>query len=392
MNHFTKQLNRFVRVSGLGLLMLMFSTLAQAGLSTDLQSLVNQGNDLNTQMSNTTLTADTLCNQLLSINQSSNALIDNIIALDQSLTGGLIIDTDTLTALNDLSGISTALANQALSLSLDVNGISTTSNMFDIADGLNAMLQLSSDIGTMADRILEMSDKILVMSDNISLMADRIIETQLIQNQNIALTQQSILTTQENTLLLISVINSDNYSLSLNNILSDGNWLSLDMAATILTTRNMARELANSATDVAALKDQLSNLDSLITQDAASNTFTMNTQSLNTLGDISLMLNSMAIALQGYTLAVEGLQMLTSDATLADSTVSMLQMSSDIGTMANRILEMSDLILAMSNNIGLAADNILAVQNVQNINIAATQTAILSAQTITIGVIATQGL
>ena len=46
----------------------------------------------------------------------------------------------------------------------------------------------------MADRILEMADRILVMSDNIGLMADRILITQQIQNDNVVLTQQNILT------------------------------------------------------------------------------------------------------------------------------------------------------------------------------------------------------
>lgn len=49
-----------------------------------------------------------------------------------------------------------------------------------------AILKLSDDIGKMAERIG-------VMADRIGIMADRISETQKIQNQNIELTQKSML-------------------------------------------------------------------------------------------------------------------------------------------------------------------------------------------------------
>lgn len=392
MNNVFKRLSQGVQFAGLSLVLMIFSQAAQASLSTDLQALLTQGNHLNLQMSSTQLSADNMCNELLTINRASNVLIDSIALVNQSLVSPISVDADTLTALIDLSTMSLALANEAQFLSLDISAVSTTANMVDINDGLTAMLQLSSDIGTMADRILEMADKILIMSDNIGLMADRIIETQEIQNQNIALTQASILTTQENILTLVSVVSSDNYLLGLQNLLNDGNWLSLDMTATVLTSLTLAYELAGSATDITSLKDQFINMDETISLDAASNTFYINQQSIQTLADMSLMLKSLAIALEGYALASEALSPITSDRSLTSAMQSMLQMSADIGLMANRILEMADQILAMADNIGVAADNILAVQQLQNMNIAATQAAILSAQTIAIGIIASQGL
>ncbi|MFW2374303.1 MAG: hypothetical protein ACN4GM_14350 [Gammaproteobacteria bacterium] len=392
MTNVIKRFTLGLQFSGLSFALLIFSSMAQASLSTDLQDLLSQGNDLNLQMSGTQLTADNMCNELLTINRSTNALIDSIALVNQSLPSPLSVDTDSLTALSDLSTMSVALANEAQFLSLDIGAISTTANMVEISDGLNAMLQLSSDIGTMADRILEMADKILIMSDNIGLMADRIIETQEIQNQNIALTQASILTTQENILTLVSVVSSDDYSLGLQNLLSDGNWLSLVMATTVLTDINLADNLSASATDVSNLKDQFINMDEAISLDAASNTFYINQQSIETLADMSLMLNSLAIVLEGYALASEGLATLISEPSLTSAMQSMLQMSADIGIMANRILEMADLMLAMADNIGVAADNIIATQQLQNINIAATQATILSGQTIAIGIIASAGL
>ena len=392
MNILVKRLTQSLAFASLSFAMMIFSSTAQASLTTDLQGLLSQGNSLDLQMSSTQLTADNMCNELLSLNRATNALIDNIAIVDQGLTAPVSLDTDRLNALSDLSTMSVALASQAQFLSLDISAISTTANMVDIADGLNAMLQLSSDIGTMADRILEMADNILIMADNIGLMADRIIETQEIQNQNIALTQASILTTQENILTLVSVVSSDNYSLQLTSLLNSGNWTTLDMAATVLNVLNIVHEFSTAASDISSLKDQFNALNDVINLDAASNTFSINQQSIQTLADMSLMLNSMAIVMEGYALASEGLAPVMSDRSLTSAMDSMLQMSADIGVMANRILEMADLILAMADNIGVAADNILAVQQLQNINIAATQTTILSAQTISIGIIASQGL
>lgn len=392
MNTRLKQFSLSLKLTGLSFVLMLFSTTSQASLSTDLQALLSQGNNLQLQMSSTQLTADNMCNELLNLNRSSNSIIDNIALLDQSLLAPISIDADSLTALSDLSTLSLALANEAQFLSLDISAISTTANMVEISDGLNAMLQLSSDIGTMADRILEMADKILVMADNIGLMADRIIETQVIQSQNLALTQASILTTQENILTLVSVVSSDNYSLQISSLLNSGNWLSFDMAATFLNLFNMVREFSSAATDIANLKEQIIALDTSMSLDSASNTFYINQQSIETLADMSLMLNSLAIVMEAYALASQGLAPFTSDPSLTSAMNSMLQMSADIGIMANRILEMADLILAMADNIGVAADNIIATQQLQSINIAATQASILSAQTIAIGIIASAGI
>ncbi len=51
---------------------------------------------------------------------------------------------------------------------------------------IRAMLRLSDDIGIMADRILFTEEQIGIMADRIGIMADRILETQRIQNENIA--------------------------------------------------------------------------------------------------------------------------------------------------------------------------------------------------------------
>ena len=65
-------------------------------------------------------------------------------------------------------------------------------------DYVSSMLQLSQDIGSMADRIGEMADRIVATEELIGEMADRIVLTQQIQSQNLQVTQQNILKAQEN--------------------------------------------------------------------------------------------------------------------------------------------------------------------------------------------------
>jgi methyl-accepting chemotaxis protein len=105
-------------------------------------------------------------------------------------------------SLNDSTDLSASLLQNSkdlLSLSESLVAAGSTAN----TEYVNAMLQLSKDIGDMADRIGEMADRILVMSDNIGEMADKIVETQKIQSENVALTQANILKAQENFLSVL---------------------------------------------------------------------------------------------------------------------------------------------------------------------------------------------
>jgi hypothetical protein len=106
-------------------------------------------------------------------------------------------------SLNDSKDLSASLVQESkalLDLSESLIAAGSTAN----TEYVEAMLQLSKDIGTMADRILEMADKILVMADDIGEMADRIVETQKIQSENVALTQANLLKAQENFLSLLN--------------------------------------------------------------------------------------------------------------------------------------------------------------------------------------------
>ena len=392
-------MNTFMQKKAAGLFALMLGLLlmnpvlagkpaAASPLATDLQALVTEGNTLNSQLAGITLAADTLCGDLLHANQAANDYLNSIAAVEAGVAGPLSLDADILQALEDLSAVFVSLGSEAVRLSTDLNTLSRTAEQINIAEGISAMLRLSDDIGVMADRIGEMADNILVMADNIGLMADRILLTQQIQNENVALTQASILTTQQNAITLVSVLDTAAYNTDLSNLFNSTSLLSFDMHTMVLTAFNMARELTRIETDVTALKDQIIATDDAISVDAASNTLTINQTTLTTLMDLSAKTAALATALEGYAIVIDGLAAITSTPTLYDAMGSMLRLSEDIGIMADRILEMSDQILAMADNIGVQADQIVLTQQLQNTNIAATQAAILAAQQLTIVIIA----
>lgn len=363
-----------------------------AGLSTDLQNALSQAQSVNTQISSITLTSDNMCSELLDAHNSAEALIASIEAINGNLSAPMSIDADSLQAMDDLSDEFVSMASASTALSLNITALNNTTDMLRLSNGMNAMLRLSDDIGIMADRILEMSDKILVMADNIGLMADRIITTQQIQSANLALTQSSILATQQNLLALVTVINTSNYESDFDAQILAGNLLSFDISATALTVFNMARKWNEYATDVESLKQQVETTYAALKAAAEVNTVYVDVGSYAKLADLSIMVNSVAIASQGLALATQGMSPVTSDATLRDSMGSVLQLSSDIGIMADRILEMADLILAMSDNIGLTADQVLATQQLQSTNYAATLTSVEATQTIAISIIAVNSL
>ena len=157
---------------------------ANAGISIapELQNLLNEANAVNTQLTAVIFSEDNVCSDLLSVHQSTAALIKNIEALDASLISAVSVDEDSLQAQTDLSAVAATMAAKSKALSIDLNVLNSSADMVVISDGITAMLRLSDDIGVMADRILEMADKILVMADNIGIMADRIIVTQQIQS------------------------------------------------------------------------------------------------------------------------------------------------------------------------------------------------------------------
>lgn len=384
-----KLFNRFL-TAFLGLI--LFSGGAQASLLTDLQSLNTQASALKTSLSAIQVSGSTICAPLVQANQQARALTNSITQFNNGLAAPLHLDADVLNAMDQLSTTSLGLANEALRLSVDLNTLSSTAQALTIKDGITSMLQLSDDIGTMADRIGEMSDKILVMSDNIGLMADRILQTQQLQSNNLTAVTQTMLQTQTNALTLVKVVEDASYNLSMSNLISQGNLLAAKMSAVVFNPLTMASQAASIATDVKNFSATVKSFQQTVIADAGKNTMTVNYDTLANWVSMTAMQNGLTTALNGYQVAISGLQAMTSAPTLKSSLASMLQMSADIGVMSNRILEMADQILVMADNIGMQADQIVSTQSAMNVNIATSQQVILSTQQWAINLIVARGL
>lgn len=365
---------------------------AVSPLATDLQTLLTEAGELNTLLAGINLDADNLCAPLVSANQVTSTHINNIANVDSSLAAPLTLDADILTALENLSLTYVSLGNEAVRISTELNALSNSMDQLTIAEGISLVLALSDDIGTMADRIGEMADRILVMSDNIGAMADNIILTQQIQNANVDLTLQNILSAQTNVVNLVAQIDTSIYNLDLINQFNFASLLEGDMSSVVLTAQNVATELARLVPDVATLKADIETTASVIDADAVNNTMVVNEQSMITLLDLSGKIAALATAVEGYAVAVDGLNAISAQPTLEDSVGSILTLSYDIGVMAGRIGSEADLILEMADNIGMQATQIVATQQLQSSNIAATQTALLNAQVTMINLVAAYGL
>lgn len=367
---------------------------AQAGTSpaAPLHDLVTQGSALNTQLAGLTLTAGNSCVQLGSVNAAITAFASEIQQVTAGFSAPLTLDASSLMSLDSLSTLAVSMSVRSTALSLDVKKISGTTNMVDYQASLAAMLRLSQDIGAMADRILEMANKILVMADNIGVMADRILLTQQLQNSNIALTQASILTTQQNMVALSNTFNTFAYNSGLAGLVSQGNALSSQMGAVTLGQTTMNTQLASVAASVTTYLNSVIVLYTRMSSDSAAASFYINGDTLTYLGDLSTINVALAHSLDSYAAAINSLAPLTTTPVLSDATASMLQLTRDIGAMANRIVEMGDKIIIMADNVGTMSGRIVDTQTLQQGNITLTQSSLLSAQTTTLNVIATAGL
>ncbi len=359
----------------------------RADLLTELQNANGSASALKSQLEAINLGSSSVCAPLLAANNAARDLVNEITRIDSGLAAPLQVDADLLAAVDQFTLTTLGVANEALHLSMDLQMLSSSMNAYTLDDGITAILALSDDIGAMADRISEMADKILIMSDNIGLMADRILQTQQLQNENVALTQGSILQTQKNLLALLAVINTDSFNSSLTGLKNSGDLLAQRMEAVTLTPWTMSMELDAISWDVRQYLGEVEYVYSGIQADTAHNGLYLSADTLVALGDLSLMLRSLSTAVSGYIVAIGGAQAMTSDPTLYASLKSVLQLSADIGVMANRILEEADVILAMADNIGLQADQILATQQSMNINIAAVQASLLASQEMAVALI-----
>lgn len=375
-----------------GLILLFTPWLAHAHLSTNLQSLITEHTAINQELNSITIAQGDSCTQLGSLNTTIEDYIASIEMVSGQLNTAVSLSSTDLDALDTLSQLSRASADDAVRVALELRDIENLYSLFEYRAALSAMLQLSTDIGTMADRILEMASRILVMADNIGAMADRILLTQQLQNSNILLIQSALLSTQQNMIAMSDSVSSIMYNLTLDQLSSDTQALLDDMNALTLDRFNMSTELAAIQSQTTLLLNQTINLYVWATQNSQLASHYINGDTLTLLGDLSTIHKALAMALNGYASAIQSLSPYTDNIILGDATAAMLSLTRDIGLMSDRILQMSDNIIVMADNVGLMSDRIVTTQNLQQDNIDLTRDSIITAQNTTINLIQNLGL
>lgn len=181
-----------------------------SSLTTDLDALVVQGSAILATAQKTVLTSTTMATALATLGSQVDAwrnavqgVWNTVYAASGttrfSVTDGILYDLQVLAA------TSAALAQEMVRLSAAAQVLAAATSLTTLQSAMVTTLRLSDDIGTMADRILEMAGLIMIMADNIGIMADRILATQVIQNTNVELVNDSILTTQQNVITVIAL-------------------------------------------------------------------------------------------------------------------------------------------------------------------------------------------
>lgn len=373
-------------------LALFFSGGALASLTTDLQGLATQLTAIRAQANAIQIPSATACADLKSLDTAIKSFTTQVTAVTAAIPSTLTLTTTDLDSLDQLSALALSTSTDASYLSQQLRNLDELSTMFGYRTSLAAMLRLSDDIGTMADRILEMADRILVMSTNIGAMADRILATQRLQNQNIAMIQSAMLTTQANMVALSGSLSTIGYNLTLGQLQSDADALSFQMSGIGLTPSNMASQLFMLETSAALLIQGTNSLYALVEQNSTNLSHYINGDTLTLMGDLSGVNSALSSALDAYAKQINTLAPLTNTVVLSDATSSMLRLTADIGAMSGRIMEMVDKIIVMADNIGVMGDRIVETQQIQQTNLILTQNSLLSAQSVTINVIKNMGL
>lgn len=382
--------NRFFMQSIFSLT-LLFSA-AQAALTDSLEQLVSQGNTLKTELSAFSFEAGGSCSQLGILNTSIEEYIGSIEAVTAQLGTSLRLNGDDLIALDDLSALGRSMAEQSVRMAFELRDIDDLAELSEYRSGLSAMLRLSGDIGTMADRILEMANRILQMADNIGAMADKIVYTVTLQSANMAFIQSAMLTTQENMVQLNGSLSSIIYNVTLGQIVISGNGLVTDMNTTVLSDTNMAAELSQLELRAAELETAVIALYTFVNTNSAEVSHYLNGDTLTYFTDLSEINAALAMSIELFAQRVESIAPLTQAPVLSDATDAMLKLANDIKIMGDRMLEMTDKIIVMADNIGMMSVRIVEVQGIMNDDAALTATSLSASQRIAVGVIGTYGL
>ncbi|WP_345987098.1 hypothetical protein WCX18_07995 [Sulfurimonas sp. HSL1-2] len=187
----------------------LISVMQSDSFNSELESLKSSGDFLAQRMDAVSLTPWTMSMELEAVSWDVHQYRGEVESVYSSITANtvhnsLYISADTLTDLGNL-----ALMLRSLSTAVDgyvtaIGGMASMTSDPTLYASLKSMLQLSADIGVMANRILEEADIILAMADNIGLQADQIVSTQQSMNINIAAVQGAILAAQQMAITLFA--------------------------------------------------------------------------------------------------------------------------------------------------------------------------------------------
>lgn len=363
-----------------------------SALATDLAALVTQGQAVDAEIAAVNPGAAGACTDLGTASTSLGDWLAATRVVSDSISAPFSIDTASLDSLDELSNLTTSIADTLRSMSMDLDGIASAAEIAEFDTLLAAMLRLSTDIGDMANRIGEMADRILVMADNIGLMADRILITQQLQSSNVIAVQNAMLTTQQNAIAISTSISTLVYNAELAALVTQANALSVSMNFTNINAFDMAFDLGVLQAEAATYLAQLNVLYAQVMADSSFASQYTNADTLTLAGDLTTVHRALALATEGFADDVNSLAGFTSTPVLSDATASMLALSRDIGMMSDRIMEMVDRIVVMTDNIGDMSQRIVDTQNLQQTNAEFTQASLLTASNTTVNVIAAYGL
>jgi len=179
----------------------LVSVLETESYNLSLEKLVLDGQLLAARMAAVVLSPWTMKTQLSTVATDVQTYLGKVKAvqsamIQDSAASTAYINTTPLLNLGNLSTMLTSLAAALNGYVFAIDSLKTITSSTTLSASLKSMLQISADIGLMANRILEMGDLTLAMADNIGMTADQILATQQLQNVNVATTQASILAAQ----------------------------------------------------------------------------------------------------------------------------------------------------------------------------------------------------
>ncbi|VAW97252.1 hypothetical protein MNBD_GAMMA22-2260 [hydrothermal vent metagenome] len=184
----------------------------------------------------------------------------------------------------------------------------------------------------------------------------------------------------------IAALDSATLNSNIDNLITQGNSLLVNIKGTVLTSASVSSQLSNIESEVINYQNQVTSVyDSIVAETGSS--LSLTDELLISFQTLSTVSSSIAIATIGLTVQLAEIASSTSTSSLDSSLTTLLRLSDDIGLMANRILEMANKILVMADNIGLMADRIIATQIIQSDNLKLIVDATLQTQTNTIEVI-----